>query len=73
MRRPIPHTYSYMNAGTDWILVYAWWPTRTWDGRWAWLRPIWKRLLLSKEWLPGPYSQRWEYCLGQMTDEGEKR
>lgn len=71
MGPPIPHTYFFMEPVMDWQPCFAWWPTKTWDGRWTWLRPLWGRLLVTKPYLRGPWSSRWEYCLGDQRQDGK--
>lgn len=45
-----------------WVNWFAWRPVKTWDRRWAWLRPIQRRLMIVKWHLePGGGTEWWQY------------
>lgn len=42
--------------------AFAWWPVKCFDGRWVWMRPVWRRLCLRKPHLHGPDDPWWQYA-----------
>ena len=45
-------------------LVFAWWPVRCFDGSWAWLRPVYRRLCIVKPYLSNGRNDDpwWQYA-----------
>jgi hypothetical protein len=41
-------------AHGDWYRWFAWRPVQTLDRGLVWLRPVWRRRVYKKEYLPGP-------------------
>lgn len=39
--------------------VFAWWPVKCFDGRWAWLTVVWRRLCVRHAYLHGPGGDPW--------------
>ncbi len=44
-----------------WRRWWAWYPVRSFDGWWLWLRPVWARRIQSHTHLPGPMTWWWQY------------
>ncbi|WGH21771.1 hypothetical protein SEA_INKED_89 [Arthrobacter phage Inked] len=55
-RRVDPSAWEPMfgRAHGDWYRWFAWRPVSTLDRGWVWLRPVWRRRIYKKEYLPGP-------------------
>lgn len=45
-------------------VVFAWWPVKCYDGSWAWMQPVYRRLCLIKPYLANGYSDEpwWQYA-----------
>lgn len=43
--------------------VFAWFPVRTYYGRWVWMRRIVRQRIQKKAWLDGPDWAFWAYAL----------
>lgn len=48
----------YVGPTTPW---FAWRPVRLWDGRWTWLRHVYRRRVAKRCALPGPHWEFWAY------------
>lgn len=46
-----------------WHRVFAWLPVRTYDRRFVWLRPCWRRCIQKHQYLPGANDFWWQYSL----------
>jgi|GEM_PF-3625598 len=50
-------------------IIFAFWPVRCFDGRWAWMRPVWRRLALIKPHLERTSDEPWwQYALPVVGD-----
>ena len=52
--------YRFAAPAGPWRSFYAWTPVRTWDGVWAWLRPMRRRRIVTHAYLPGPDGTWWQ-------------
>lgn len=59
-REPNPQMMFMFPIG-PWHDWFAWFPVRTYDHRWAWLRSIRRRRLQTHDYLDGPMSCCWQY------------
>lgn len=43
-------------------VYFAWWPRKCFDGRWVWMRPVWARMVVLKQYIDGPSDPWWQYA-----------
>lgn len=63
--RPCPHAYEFRDIVGPFHRWFAWKPIRTWDGRFVWLRTVWRARTQTKDYLPRSHIQDWTHCVGQ--------
>ena len=55
---PFP-SLQFADPVSPWRWSFTWLPQLTWDGRWLWLVPCWKRMVQRHTHLDGPGNDRW--------------
>lgn len=70
IKKPIP---SFGNFIGQWHRSFCWIPRQTYDGRWVWLRNVWRRRVQLKEYLASinPYQDThfwWFYSVEEYDD-----